>query len=176
MTTATLFPEFTVSTARFSPCKRFRYSLERDWDADRPRICFCLLNPSVADATILDPTLRRCVAFSKLWGFGRMTIVNLFALRSTDPRALTTTAGDVVGFENDAAILQAAREADTVLAGWGVHGKLFRRDQAVMSLLANAGLEVYCLGRTNAGAPRHPLYLAAKTKLERFELTTGKRG
>ena len=62
--------------ACFSACGRYRWSLSRAWDADlsKPWIAFIMLNPSTADAEQDDPTIRRCVAFAKAWGFGGLSV------------------------------------------------------------------------------------------------------
>jgi len=66
----------------------YRYSLWREWNIDAPKLVFIMLNPSKADAYIDDPTLRRCIGFAKSWGFGSLTVINLFAYRSTKPSEL----------------------------------------------------------------------------------------
>ena len=77
-----------------------------------------MLNPSTADAERDDPTIRRCIGFSRAWGFGGAEMVNLFALRSTDPGRLREAA-DPVGPGNVAHIADAARGATQVIAAWG---------------------------------------------------------
>jgi hypothetical protein len=146
------------SSARFSRDRRYRYELWRRW-ADGPAVCnFLLLNPSTADARSDDPTVARCRRRARAWGFDAVVITNLFALRSTDPRALRS-ATDPVGPANDAALLSVARSAALVVCGWGVLGAYLGRSSAVLALLAHAGVPAFCLGRTASGAPRHPLYL-----------------
>jgi hypothetical protein len=115
-----------------------------------------MLNPSTADAERDDPTIRRCIGFSQAWGFGSAEIVNLFALRATDPGVLRVHA-DPVGPETDDHILSAAARAEVVIAAWGAFGFATSRAEHVLSLLSNKRL--HCLGRTRSGAPRHPLYL-----------------
>jgi hypothetical protein len=115
-----------------------------------------LLNPSVADALRDDPTLARCMARARGWGFGALRMVNLFAWRATDPAALPG-AEDPVGPENDAALLRGARWADMILCGWGAGGVLAGRDAAVLRLLGRRRL--WHLGLTAGGQPRHPLYV-----------------
>lgn len=76
--------------AEFSGCGRYRYSLRRRWADGGPPACWIMLNPSTADAEKDAPTIRRCIGFSKAWGHNALVVVNLFALRSTDPTALRT--------------------------------------------------------------------------------------
>jgi hypothetical protein len=115
-----------------------------------------MLNPSTADAERDDPTIRRCGGFARAWGFGAMTVVNLFALRATDPARLRR-ARDPIGRDNDRHIAEAAAGADALVLAWGIHGALRDRDRAVLALLSE--LRPSCLGLTRGGHPRHPLYL-----------------
>jgi hypothetical protein len=87
----------------------------------------------------------------------------LFAYRSTDPRALRNV-DDPIGAENDAAIRRTCEVAERVVVAWGVHGLLGGRDEHVLGLLRRP----YCLGVTLNGSPKHPLYLAGKTRLKRY--------
>jgi hypothetical protein len=144
--------------AIFDVGRRYRFRLSRVWDATKPRICFVLLNPSTADASRLDPTVRRCAGFASGWGAGALEVTNLFALRATDPKDLRA-APEPIGEGNDEAILAAALAADVVVCGWGIHGALRERHRAVLTMLTGAGLEPLALGLTKGGHPRHPLYL-----------------
>lgn len=148
--------------AGFDRTGAYRYSLGRRWAAG-PRVCFCLLNPSTADARVLDPTLTRCLGFAQRWGFAAMDVVNIFALRSTDPAGLYHSE-DPVGPRNDAAIRRAASRADLIVVGWGNHGRLAGRGAAVAAMIAGVA-EARCLGMTGSGDPKHPLYLRADTTL-----------
>ena len=94
-----------TSGATFSDDGVYRYRLWREWDADLPSCLFIMLNPSTADATQDDPTIRRCIDYARRWGFGRLEVGNLFALRSTDPKALYA-ADDPVGPDNDDALME----------------------------------------------------------------------
>ena len=147
--------------AREDRTGRYRFTLWRALPDGRGRVLFIKLNPSTADAPQGDPTNRRCIGFARAWGFARMDVVNLFALRSTHPADLRR-ARDPIGDRNDRTIAAAARRADLVVAAWGVHGALAARDRAVLALLADRPL--HCLGVTRAGHPRHPLYLPAATR------------
>jgi len=142
--------------AAFSRDGRYRYRLWRRWDRSRPAIAFCMLNPSTADARRDDPTIRRCIAFARDWGYGGVEVVNIFALRATDPRALRS-ARDPVGPRNDAFMLRAAARSPVVIA-WGIHGALRDRGSTALRLFGPRA-RLLALGRTRSGAPRHPLYL-----------------
>jgi len=98
----------------------FRYLLNRQWSAGTADCLWIMLNPSKADALDDDPTLDRCIAFSKRWGANGLTVVNLFALRSTDPARLMS-APDPVGPWCDLWIERAIKNATTVIVAWGAH-------------------------------------------------------
>ena len=142
--------------AAFSRDGRYRYRLWRRWDRSRPAIAFCMLNLSTADARRDDPTIRRCIGFARDWGYGGVEVVNIFALRATDPRALRS-ARDPVGPRNDAFMLRAAARSPVVIA-WGIHGALRDRGSTVLRLFGPRA-RLLALGRTRSGAPRHPLHL-----------------
>lgn len=125
-----------------------------------------MLNPSTADAVRDDPTIRRCIAFARAWGYERLTVTNLFAFRTPSPRVLRREQ-DPVGPENDGYLTRAATEADRTVCAWGVHGALRNREAEVLSLLQQRRLEH--LGLTRAGHPRHPLYVAGATRLLPYE-------
>lgn len=146
-------------SAVISDCGVYRYRLSRWWD-EGFRAVFVMLNPSTADAEQDDPTIRRCIGFAKAWKCAGLEVVNLFALRSTDPMALTTYP-DPIGPENDKAIRDAIHAPSVVVAAWGVHGRLRGRGVQVRALVGNS---LYCLGLTRSGHPRHPLYVKADTK------------
>ena len=126
-----------------------------------------MLNPSTADAFRLDPTNRRCVGFADSWGYGSLVTTNIFAFRSTNPAGLRAV-GDVVGPENDAAIVEAAKGADLVIAAWGTHGAMHGRGERVRELVSAAGVSLHVLRLTKAGFPGHPLYVAADTSPMRW--------
>ena len=143
----------------------YRYILWRTNPPDDYYAMFIGLNPSTADETADDPTIRRCVGFTKAWGLDSLCMVNLFAYRSTDPNALKT-AGEIVGPENDKWLWEAAQGAAVIVAAWGKPGKLAGRDSAVRHLLKDFSIK--CLGKNGDGSPKHPLYLKASTELTDF--------
>jgi hypothetical protein len=151
-----------LATATFNEERTHRFRLSRVWDELGPRLNFLMLNPSTADAFVLDRTVRRCVGFAQAWGYGSLEVTNVFALRSPYPRELKRV-DDPVGAGNDDAILAAARDADLVIAAWGVHAAYLDRETHVRSLLDRAGAQVKALVLTKDGHPGHPLYVAQET-------------
>lgn len=151
----------------FSPDRRHRYSLIHRWNplfGDR-LILWIGLNPSTADEAQLDPTLTRIGSFSAREGFDGFWMTNLFGLRTPYPEEMMK-ADDPVGPENDAALLRAAERCERIVAAWGVCGEYQSRADAVVKLFA--GRELWCLGTTKEGHPRHPLYVAGVQPLVRW--------
>lgn len=123
-------------------------------------LAMVLLNPSTADAGRDDPTVGRCVARARGLGFGALRLVNLFALRSSDPRALRCAA-DPVGPDTDEMLARALRGSAAVLCGWGEGGGWMDRDRCVLARLRAGRRPLWHLGLTRSGRPRHPLYVPA---------------
>lgn len=156
-----------LGEAIYSPCQKYRYRLERPIVRDlldRPitdrHIVFIMLNPSTATETVNDPTVAKCCVYSRSWGYSRLTVVNIFAWRSTDPKGLGLT-DDPVGPDNDKAIIEAATRADAVVCAWGRHGKLMNRGRQVTGMLLDNDIELYKLqlNEKSDNSPGHPLYL-----------------
>lgn len=151
-------------SAVLSPCGKYRYVLRRPASpTGEGAVNFILLNPSTADATADDPTVRRCVAFAADWGFAELVITNLFGYRATDPRVLFQPE-DPVGPDNDDHLLREAKAAALVVCGWGIRGGLFERDRVVMNLLRVNGIRPHCLKTAADGSPGHPLYLPGSVR------------
>jgi len=154
----------SVSTAVFSPCRKWRYVLTREWDTTKSACAFIGLNPSTADETTDDNTVRRCINFAKLWGYGKLVMLNIFAYRSTDPNGLYSV-DDPVGKENDFWIEKMAKECDVVVGAWGNHGAFRGRCKEVLDLLwRKSGLTLMVLGVTGEHQPKHPLYVKKDLK------------
>lgn len=159
--TLDLFRTETERSAVLSPCKAYRYRLERSWDRGATSVAFLMLNPSTADASNDDPTIRRCIGFAKAWGFGGLIVGNLFALRSTDPKALYDHP-DPVGPRNDEHLRAIAKDAELIVCAWGAHGALRGRGVEVAGILDGANLAA--LSVTKDGHPGHPLYIPANAQ------------
>lgn len=158
-----------VSTAVYSACETYRYSLTRVWDDSGKRLLFVMLNPSKATERANDPTIERCERRAKLLGYGSFRVCNLFALRETDPARLKK-AKLPEGPDNTAQVQNALTWCDDVLCSWGVHGS--HRDQAanMRALFETANKPLLALGVTKDGHPRHPLYVSYKTQPTAFQI------
>lgn len=150
--------------------ERFRYVLHRDWSGmlfTRPRpVVWVMLNPSSADGIRDDATTRRCIAHTERLGYYRLQIVNLFAYRSRDPKRIRQLGDAAVGRANDEHIALAVERAALVVCAWGAHRWAQDRAREVVSVIGSHDL--WCLGTTADGSPRHPLYLPAATELVRW--------
>ncbi len=155
-----------AGTATLSPCGTYRYRLDRIWDEQTPPLVWVMLNPSTADADEDDATLRRCTAFTKRAGYGGLTVVNLYALRSKDPKKLRTHP-DPQGPANIDAVTDAVFGAAGTVAAWGnLHPSQVRHSQMIVCLVeAGCSGTLSCLGLTGGNHPRHPLYLPDSTDL-----------
>lgn len=143
-----------IGSATLSPCGRYRYNLTRCWGPG-PAAAFICLNPSTADGTTDDPTIRRIRGFAKAWGYGAFVVANLYAYRATDPRELWKAA-DPVGPDNDHHLKLAAADCDLVVAAWGANA----RPDRIAEVLGLHGMgRLAALAVTKDGQPRHPLYL-----------------
>lgn len=135
-----------------------RYMLRREWIGNGGIVNFLMLNPSTADDTFDDHTIRKCCGFAKRWGYRGIAVTNLFAFRATDPKTLHALmrAGEEkfsIGPENDTAIASAANKADIVVVAWGVNAAHYQNRIAnVMKML----LRPSCIGVTKDGHPLHP--------------------
>ena len=173
-----------LSDAVISPCGQYRYWLHRAWNFGVGWTVFIMLNPSKADASINDPSIRRCIDFAKRFGSRGLIVVNLFAARATNPEALGRF-NDPEGPENHAYVLKACEfaaepapdfETDEIIqpgklvCAWGAHWMREGQDQTVMGWIEASGAEPLCLGVTKSGAPKHPLYLPRSTPLQPFQL------
>jgi hypothetical protein len=138
----------------------YRYWLSRHWDNDKNTVGWIMVNPSTADATKDDATVRRCINFAKSWGYGGIIIVNLFAYRSKNPQDVWTCPVDPIGPDNNYQLRGAMKHCKIVVAAWGINGTYKNRDKEVKKFFP----VLHCLGTTVTGNPRHPLYMPADTK------------
>ncbi len=157
-------------SAIISACGLYRYRLERAVAMEGPVYAFFGINPSTADASIDDATVRKWIGFTKTWGGSRFIVGNVWPLRSTDVRALATATRWLdIDRENLRHILAMAAEADILVPCWGDRGKVPRAMHNelddLLTLLRGTGKPVMHFGLTKGGDPKHPLMLGYSTPL-----------
>lgn len=153
----------TNNGAVISECGKYRYRLWRIWDQNKPLVGFCMLNPSTADASVDDPTIRRLIGFARPWGYGGFYVVNLFALRTPKP-VMLKTALDPFGPDNSKHICEVAGMVDTMVCAWGTNGKLGMSDRCALALMYSKGTKITALHINADGSPKHPLYIKGDAK------------
>lgn len=125
-----------------------------------------MLNPSTADATENDPTIKKCMKFARREGCGLMTVVNLFAYRATDPDELAKVDSPV-GTCNEQIVMGQIKEhnqfGNLIVAAWG-------NFKMAKEISIPTGAPIWCLGKNKDGSPKHPLYRPDDTPLESFYL------
>lgn len=151
-----------IKQADLSEDKLYRYHLCRIWEPSLTDIAWLMLNPSTADAEKDDATIRRCINFSREWGYGGIRVYNLFALRATNPHVLMS-AVDPVGPLNDE-WLKTIPAHLTIVAAWGAQANFFP-DRVLQVMKIINGRLVSVLGWTAENQPKHPLRLSKEIKL-----------
>lgn len=156
-------------SAIISPCGLYRYRLDRSVGMGGPVYAFFGINPSTADASTDDATVRKWIGFTKAWGGSRFIVGNVFAYRATDVKNLAAVEdpfGDDIGDHTTDIIA----EADILVPCWGrtdkVPPKLQFAFDVLMDALVSSGKPVKHFGRTKGGDPKHPLMLGYSTQLE----------
>lgn len=150
-----------VCSATFSDCEAYRYDLLWAW-SDEPPLTMMALNPSTATHETLDNTIKGMIKRARVWRKGGFRMLNLFGLRATKPSDMKAHA-EPIGPDNDAVIegfLQdLATTENSLLCGWGGHGKHRGRDAEIVAKARESGVTLQCLRVISDGSPEHPLYI-----------------
>ena len=162
-----LLPEVKGS-ASFSKDRKYRYVLKRTW-GDGKSILWIGMNPSTADADVDDPTVRREIVFSKLWGYEKYIKCNVLDYRATNPRMLIDDTKSPCSKKNFSYILREASKVDKIVLAYGVLPKSLQvcADEIINSL-TEKDYSLYVLGFTKDGHPRHPLYMKKTSTLKKY--------
>ena len=127
-----------LGTAQFGgPKEEYRYSLTRTWDAKKPYAMWVLMNPSTARAKVDDPTVAKCQRFARAWEiYGGIKVANTFAYRCTKRKQLLEVT-DPVGPDNDASIIEMAKNSEIVIFAYGKPHKNAARTLATANLASD---------------------------------------
>jgi len=186
-----------IKGAYFSKCRTYRYALWRLWHDQEnmieingvkfPRNGYVMwigLNPSTADESVDDPTIRRCISFTKSWGYDGMFMVNLFTYRATDPNEMLAQfsvradgqnivgeymnrSSPVGGCKNAQVVYHLQKKCALVVAAWGANQNLIVKDRAssmcswFVDEKCPIDRDLHCVAMTMDFSPGHPLYVSA---------------
>jgi hypothetical protein len=173
-----LFADLTGNgRAILSDCGRYRYTLERAW-AQIPRyVLWIMHNPSKADASIDDATVRRCRGFALSWGYTGILVANLYAYRSTDPFELWRQAAakvDVIGPDNQRHVVGLLRRASLVICAWGQEGPVqSARFNVLQAIRETHTPHILRMNHNKFGhetEPSHPVRLSGKLQPTRWPI------
>ena len=169
-------------TAELSACGTYRYRLGRimvetdvpftragmAWYSPTTRVmAFVMLNPSTADAYADDPTIKRDMGFALRDGYDEICVMNLFAGRATNPDDLFKMA-DPEGPYNSEHWKALKASSAKIICAWGADKRAVTQSKKFLDVMR--GRDMYCLGLSKDGHPRHPLYLRADTPVQPFQL------
>lgn len=158
-------------TAIISECGLYRYRLDRDcglpFEGSKVFAYFGI-NPSTADATLDDATVRKWRGFTMRNGGHRFIVGNVFSFRATDVRVLRKTLV-IMGPDHRKHLDQIIHEADVLVPCWGSSDKLeyghILYMNELLGTLLKSGKPVLHFGTTKSGQPKHPLMLGYDTPL-----------
>lgn len=154
--------QLETSGAIFDLSGRYRYLLWRDLERGTGMVSFVMLNPNRADEAINDPTITRCARFAQDWGYKRLEVINLFALRAKTPRELIRS-NEPVGELNDQYLLESLTASTAIIAAWGNYGGHMNRSEQILKLSRSHKFKLHCLQINKSGEPKHPLYVSKKS-------------
>ena len=150
---------FEDNGADFSTCGKYRYSLWRIWDKSKPLVMFIGLNPSTANATSDDPTIRRVKSIAANLGYGGVYMMNCFPYISTDPKKLVSSGGTLV---NDIKLKEVSEKCTDIIFAWGNFEIV--RMMGIDYILSNKFPNAKALHINKNGSPKHPLYCKSDIK------------
>jgi hypothetical protein len=162
--------ENSLSGAFFSEDRLYRYALWRIWNGDLPKVMFIGLNPSTANESTDDPTIKRVISISKNLGFGGVYMLNVFPLVSAYPEVLLdyfeTPFHDLSDDNNDCWLSDISKRCNEIVFAWG-NFKIVRERKRDSELLKRFP-QAKALHINKNGSPKHPLYCKSDTQLVQF--------
>ena len=156
---ASIIKNNILRSARFSNDKKHRYKLSRHWDLNKPQILYIMLNPSIGNESIDDPTIRRLLNFTKKFDYGGFFVGNLFTYITPNPKTLDTSIG--LTNKNLNVLTNLVSKADVVVYAWG---NSIEEPNEFKKFISNP----MCFDKNLNGTPKHPLYLHSNSKFIKF--------
>lgn len=148
-----------LRNARFSNDKKHRYRLSRHWDLNKPEILYIMLNPSIGNESIDDPTIKRLLSFTRKFDYGGFFVGNLYTYITPNPKTLDTSIG--LTNKNLNILSNLVSKVDKVVYAWG---NSIEEPNEFKKFISGP----MCFGKNLDGTPSHPLYLPSSSELESF--------
>ena len=162
-----------------SKCKTYRWSLELFISNNSKEVIFIGLNPSISNNSLTDNTTKKIIKICENQKYGKVKIINLFALISKSP-SLLNSHKDPVGKINNKVIdnnlkYWSLNNSCHLWLGWGNYGDLQNRSLIVSKLLLDYyerkkqyfkdPISPLFIKKTKKNNPIHPLYCKNNSKL-----------
>jgi hypothetical protein len=161
-----------LTTAKFNDDHTHRLILGRLWNESSSKIMFIGLNPSKADDVENDNTVRRLIKFSQNWGFGGFYIGNIYSYIATEPKDMIKYYSQLPNSQvkklqkaNLHQVIDRASICSMTVFCWGAN---VDQDDPWVEIVIRRFKNAYCFGKTKDGHPKHPLFLASHTQLQKF--------
>lgn len=136
------------------------------------------INPSDAEAGVLDNTLKSVERIAKGNGFDSFIMFNVYAQRSTNPDFMDKHFNKQLHYENMQAFRWLLEKTEKEPVIWAAWGTLIEKESYLKTCLSDmvAIAEPFHVKWCNAGKisvkghPHHPLYLKMDEKLIPFDI------
>ena len=155
-----------LKRAVISDCNKYRYELHREWDEDKKKVLFIMLNPSTADIHNNDLTTIRCMNFAKKWGYGGIMIGNIYPFRAKRPKHLRQWMKmrfkedypEIDRYNKDH-VYEMAEQTDLIVCAWGCN------HPGIPKWIDNLGDLFYLELCKDNITPKHPLGNISKDEI-----------
>ena len=147
-----------------SKSKKYRWSLSFEISKSKKEIIFIGLNPSLSDSEFVDNTTKKLIKISKNYNYGKLKIINLFALVSKSPNKLLIHKKPV-GYLNNKVINKnlkywSENKNCHLWLGWGNNGIFLNRNKTIFKKIVNS----YSIKKNNFVNPLGPLFIKKTIK------------
>ena len=147
----------TIKTeAIFSPDRKHRYLLRKEWDKSKDKATVIMVNPASATDMRIDHTTMYVLNNLVRLGFGGCDIVNLYSKISSSTKE-DNTSNEM----NDNQILQSAKTSTHVIIAWGKIGdtnkRVAKRQKEVIGLLKPFQDKLFVIADAVGNTGFHPL-------------------
>ena len=163
---------FLERNCLISENKQYRWSLSYKVSKSIKEIIFIGLNPSLSDAFFLDNTTKKIIKISKNNNYGKVKLINLFALISSKPEKLFNHKNPVGNLNNSFIYKNLKQWSENkncdLWLGWGNKGKFLNRNiriskkimqnNSIRKNIFDNPLGPLLIKKTIKNNPIHPLY------------------